>query len=204
MHCPLQRASSLPSNRFGYARHIGSLLCALCLGWISVSGSCAQEQPSEADVEAAYLYNFGKFIQWPADPAAASQPFSICILGQDIFGRKLDDLIADDRIQGRRIVARRLASPDSANNCQIVFLALSEDPHLKKDIDVLSKRPILTVSDLPLFLERGGMIQFLLENQRVRFAVNLPAAKRDGLAMSSELLKVARYVNRTETGEAKP
>ena len=156
------------------------------------------------DVEAAYLYNFGKFIQWPADSVSASQPFSICILGQDNFGRRLDDLIANDSIQGRKIIARRLTSPDSADGCQIVFLGQSEDAHLKKDIDVLGKKPILTVSNIPQFLERGGMIQFLVQNRRVRFAVNLPAAERNGLAMSSELLKVAIYVTKTATGEVAP
>ncbi|MFZ0746253.1 MAG: YfiR family protein [Terracidiphilus sp.] len=163
----------------------------------------AQSDPelTPYDVEAAYLYNFGKFVQWPVDSASSSQPFSICILGEDNFGRKLDDLIADDTIQGRKIVARRLSSPDSADNCQIVFIGLSEDAHLKKDIDALEKRPILTVSNLPHFLERGGMIQFLQQNRRVRFAVNLSAAEQTHLSMSSELLKVAIYVNRPATQE---
>jgi hypothetical protein len=156
------------------------------------------------DVEAAYLYNFGKFIQWPADSASASQPFSICILGVDNFGRKLDDLIANDTIQGRKIVARHITTPDSIDNCQIVFLGLSEDAHLKKDLDALDKKPILTVSNIPQFLERGGMIQFLVQDRRVRFAVNLPAAERTGLALSSELLKVAVYVNKAATAEAEP
>ncbi len=76
--------------------------------------------------------------------------------------------------------------------------------YLKRDLDALNKKPILTVSSLPQFLERGGMIQFLLQNRRVRFAVNLPAAERTGLAMSSELLKVAIYVSKTAIGEVEP
>ncbi len=170
------------------------------------SSSPAPSSPelTSYDVEAAYLYNFGKFVKWPADSGSASQPFSICILGEDNFGRKLDDLIANDRIQGRGIVARRLSSADTADNCQIVFLGLSEDVHLKKDIDALNKKPILTVSNIPQFLERGGMIQFLVQDSRVRFAVNLPAAEQHGLALSSELLKVAVYVSKPATGEGKP
>jgi hypothetical protein len=156
------------------------------------------------DVEAAYLYNFGKFIQWPADSASPSQPFSICILGVDNFGRKLDDLIANDSIQGRKIVARRILTPDATDNCQIVFLGVSEDAHLKKDLDAFEKKPILTVSNIPRFLERGGMIQFLVQDRRVRFAVNLPAAERTGLALSSELLKVAVYVSKVAAAEAAP
>jgi hypothetical protein len=85
-----------------------------------------------------------------------------------------------------------------------VFLGVSEDAHLKKDLDAFEKKPILTVSNIPRFLERGGMIQFLVQDRRVRFAVNLPAAERTGLALSSELLKVAVYVSKVAAAEAAP
>ncbi|MGD0346683.1 MAG: YfiR family protein [Terracidiphilus sp.] len=146
------------------------------------------------DVEAAYLYNFGKFIQWPSAPGASFQPFSICILGQDNFGKQLDDIVAGESIQGRKIVAIRLPSAEAADQCQIVFLGSSEDTRLARDLDVLGKKPVLTVSSIPMFLERGGMIQFLIQNNRVRFAVNLPAARQAGLELSSQLLKVAEHV----------
>jgi hypothetical protein len=155
------------------------------------------------DVQAAYLYNFGKFIQWPSDPAVDTQPISICILGQDNFGKKLDDLIADETIQGRKIVAKRLPSISAADNCHILFIGLSEETHLKDDLAALQRKPILTVSSLSGFLEHGGMIQFLLQNKRVRFAVNRPAAEKSGLALSSELLMVAVYVNSTAALEEK-
>jgi len=158
----------------------------------------AAQPPNELtpyDVQAAYLNNFGKFIQWPPDPASSTEPISIRILGQDYFGKKLDNLIADETIQGRRIVARRLASATDSDNCHILFIGLSEEAHLREDLAALQKKPILTVSALPGFLDRGGMIQFVLQNKRVRFAVNLPAAEKTGIALSSELLKVAVYVN---------
>ena len=163
----------------------------------------AQSQASFTpyDVEAAYLYNFGKFVEWPAAAGASSQPFSICILGQDNFGEKLNNLIAGETMQGREVAARRLASIADADNCQILFIGASETARLEKDLAVLETRPILTVSSLPSFLEHGGMIQFLLEDNRVRFAVNLPAARRTGLALSSELLKVAVYVTTKPTGK---
>ncbi len=154
------------------------------------------------DVEAAYLYNFGKFVQWPAAPDSSSQPFSICILGQDNFGKNLDDTIAGEAIQGRKIIARRLSSAEAADKCQIVFIGLSEDTRLTRDLEALHEKPVLTVSNLPDFLERGGAIQFLIQNNRVRFAVNLPAAKRAGLELSSELLKVAAYVKTGASKEA--
>lgn len=157
-----------------------------------------------SDVEAAYLYNFGKFIQWPDRPDAAGQAFSICILGQDNFGRRLDDLIAEDTIQGRKIVARRLASIDEAGPCQIVYIGQSENARVKRDLDLLQKKPVLTVGSDPQFLDHGGMIQFVLENRRVRFAVNLAAAQRNGLVLSSQLLKVAVHVTTEPGHEVQP
>jgi len=158
---------------------------------IYIALSCLAQPPasmSPSDVEAAYLYNFGKFV---------------CILGEDGFGGTLDSLVANESIEGRKIAVRRLASASAANNCQIVFIAPSEETRLAKDLAAFEKRPVLTVSNLPGFLEHGGMIQFLLQNNRVRFAVNLAATEQNSLALSSELLKVAVRVDAKPALEAK-
>ena len=176
--------------------------CALLI--LLVAGNLGAANPSTFtpdEVEAAYLFNFGKFVEWPADRGAQTQTFSICIVGQDNFGKKLDELITGETIQQRKIVARRLSSVANADECQIVYFGNSEENRIVDELRALDKKPIVTVSSLPLFLARGGMIQFLLENSRVRFAVNLPAARQAGLAMSSELLKVAVYVNTKSSAE---
>jgi len=160
-------------------------VCLCCSAQTTVS-------VTRSDVEAAYLYNFAKFVQWP---------FSICLLGEDEFGRRLDDLIANETFQGRRIVAKRFSSVAAAESCQIVFIGQSEEARLSKDLAALNTKHVLTVSDLPQFLERGGAIQFLFQNNRVRFAVNLAAAQQAGLTLSSELLKVAVFVEGTSAKE---
>jgi YfiR/HmsC-like len=167
---------------------------------------CAQAQAvfTPYDVEAAYLYNFGKFVRWPADAATASTPFTICILGDDPFGEKLNSLVANETIQGRSIATKHLASTSAAENCQIVFLGQSEQARLAKDISDLNRKPVLTVSNLPGFLEHGGMIQFLQQNNKVRFAVNLAPSEQAGLTLSSELLKVAVRVDGKPSPEVKP
>jgi hypothetical protein len=168
--------------------------------------SCFAQPParlSPSDVEAAYLYNFGKFIRYPALQGQDSTSFSICILGEDGFGGALDSLVANESIEGRKIVVRRPASAAAANNCQIVFIAPSEEPRLARDLAALEKKPVLTVSTLPGFLEHGGMIEFVLQSNRVRFAVNLAPAEQSGLALSSELLKVAVRVDTKPALEAK-
>jgi hypothetical protein len=171
------------------------LLSLVVLAFVFAPGptlSAATLSPS--DVEAAYLYNFGKFIGWPPPSDATAAPFSICVVGKDDFGATLDSLIQNDTINGRTIVAKRLPSISVADACQILFLGSSEEPRLAKDLDAIKEKPILTVSSIPGFLDRGGMIQFLVRDSRVRFAVNLDSSTRAHLSLSSELLKVAVLV----------
>jgi hypothetical protein len=182
-------------------------LRAVCTLLLVVTPQVDLAQPpavvAPSDVEAAYLYNFGKFVRFPSVQGQESPNFLICMLGEDSFGSVLDSLIANESIQGHRIAVRRLASAAAAASCQIVFIAPSEEPHLEKDLTALKNKPILTVSSIPRFLDRGGMIEFQLLNNRVRFAVNLAAAEKNSLALSSELLKVAVRVDANPALEAK-
>ena len=112
----------------------------------------------------------------------------------DPFGPALDATLANETIAGKNLAAKRITTPQEAGNCQILFLSSAEDGRLSKIIEALDKGAVLTVSDMPQFSQRGGMIQFVLEGKKVRFEVNLTAVQRAGLTLSSELLKVATAV----------
>lgn len=183
------------------ARCMGCILLLVSTPLFCGAQSTTGLAPS--DVEAAYLYNFGKFVRWPAAQDQNSAPFAICVLGEEGLSAPLNALVANETLQGRKIAVQQLTSPAAAGECQIVFLGQSEEARLTKDLVALQKKPVLTVSALPGFIEHGGMIQFVIENKRVRFAVNLVAAEPSGLALSSELLKVALYVITNPTPEAK-
>jgi len=173
----------------------------LCVSLILLAASLlAQQRPTDYQVKAAYLYNFGKFVQWPANPSTQKDSlFSVCVLGQDPFGPALDATLSGASIGGQRVVARRISSPEESVNCRILFLGATEAARMNKIIQSLDKEAVLTVSDLPEFSQRGGMIQFVTEGNRVRFEVNLEAAQQAGLTLSSELLKVATTVRRNST-----
>ena len=94
-------------------------------------------------------------------------------------------------------MAKRISKPQEADGCRIVFISSSEESHLKEVLAALDKTSVLTVSDIPGFSQRGGMIGFILDGDRVRFDVNLASAKEAGLTLSSELLKVATNVRKT-------
>ncbi len=158
----------------------------------------ATEKPSAYDVEAAYLFNFGKFVTWPRNYNPADQPLTICLLGDDPLGATLDRLISGEKIDGKSVADKKISRLEDAPNCSILYISSSEGGRLNRILATLKGAPVLTVSDIPDFIERGGMIQFVLRDNRVRFTVNLVPAQHDHLTLSSELLKVAVEVKRGE------
>ena len=156
-----------------------------------------QSNPTEYEVKAAYLYNFGKFVESPAKAKTVDDSFTICVLGQDPFGTTFDTTIAGESINGKKVVIKRVAKPQDALSCRILFISSSEESRLKEIVATLDKTSVLTVSDIPQFTRRGGMIQFVVDGNKVRFEVNLTVAERAGLILSSQLLKVAISVRRS-------
>jgi hypothetical protein len=172
-----------------------ALICAL----LSVPVQAGpNDKPSEYDVEAAYLFNFSKFITWPAASGPQGGPFTICVLGDDPFGPTLDKIVTGEKVDGKSVVDKRITRSEEVTSCSILYISASEAGRLSKVLLAVKDAPVLTVSDLPDFLDRGGMIQFVLRDNRVRFAVNLGPTQHDGLTLSSELLKVAVSVTRAE------
>jgi hypothetical protein len=156
-----------------------------------------EPKPTEYEVEAAYLSNFGRFVEWPARTGAANDAFNVCVLGADPFGPLLDAGLKGEIINGAPMVARRIATPEEAAGCRILFLSFSKESQLTTILGALGNSNILTVSDMEGFTRRGGMIQFVLDGNRVRFEINLAAAQRARLTLSSQLLKLAVMVRRT-------
>jgi hypothetical protein len=155
--------------------------------------------PTEYQVKAAYLFNFGRFVQWPSQGSASQNTtFPICVLGADPFGKTLDETIAGQSIDSKAVVARRINDAGDAAGCRVLFISTGEGAHLKSILNNLDSLSILTVSDMPDFMDHGGMIQFIERRRRVRFAINLAAAHRAGLSLSSELLKVALRVEEAD------
>jgi hypothetical protein len=178
------------------------LACVLLLaGWFAPSAIAASDtKPTQYEVEAAYLFNFGKFVAWPGAAQSSNSAFLICILGDDPFGPVLDRAIAGETLRGRPVQDKRIARPQDAIGCSILYISSSESGRLSKILPVIHEAPVLTVSDIPDFVQQGGMVQFVLREGRVRFEVNLAPAQSNGLQLSSELLKVAVQVVRGTGG----
>jgi hypothetical protein len=162
-----------------------------------------QAKPSEYAVKAAYLLNFGKFMRVPSSAESSVNSFNICVVGEDPFGRSLDQITTNEQIDGRPVRVLRLDEADP-RQCAIAFIGGSDERRIGQNIAALKDSDTLTVSDAPDFLKHGGMIQLLLVSNHVRFSVNLDAVRRTHLTLSSDLLRVAVSVSGNHPDEVQP
>jgi hypothetical protein len=152
--------------------------------------------PSEYQLKAAFLFNFAKFIEWPASAFSSdTAPITLCILGADPFGRGLDDLISGKKVNNRDVEARRTKSVEETKSCQVVFISNSENRRLSEILGRLKGSPTLAVGESPGFAGRGGEIQFYLNDGKIRFFINVDAVQRSRLTASAKLLALATIVN---------
>lgn len=150
---------------------------------------CSGEGPEdrlEYQVKAAFLFNFLKFVEWPS--GAASSPWVIGVLGHDPFRELLGQTVHGKLVNGRPVEVRRYAKPADVKNCNILFIGRADSEQL----GVPAQPGLLTVGEAPGFLKSGGIINFYIEDNRVRFEIKPSAANAAGLHMSSQLLKLGK------------
>lgn len=153
----------------------------------------------EYALKAAFLYKFTGFIDWPASAfAAPSDPFVIAVVGEDPFGRTLDDALAGQRIGAREVVLLRDPSGSTSPTCHVAFVRIRDEARRRAVLERFAGRPVLLVGEEDGFLEAGGMIRLVLTGDRVRFEVHRGTAERSGLKISSKLLALATRVIRTD------
>ena len=172
----------------------------LLLGLGIPAGIAQPHKPTEYDVKAAYLLNFGKFVR-QSNGQSPRASFDICLLGHDSMGQTIDQLAANQNIDNLPAHVRRLTDVTQARGCAIIYFSPSENDRLREDLAILRSSDALTVSDSSDALDRGCMIQFLLIDKHVRFTVNLNAVNHAHLVLSSELLRVASSVTGKPPGE---
>jgi YfiR/HmsC-like len=154
----------------------------------------AQGTQPEYQVKAAFLWNFAKYIDWP--PAAFTNdtsPFVIGVLGENPFGTDLEQTVRGKLINAHPITVKPRATLEEARQCHILFFSASETNRLAEVFENLRGAPVLTVGDTEAaqFTEKGGMIKFKFEGNKIRFQINDEAAKAAGLRISSKLLDLA-------------
>jgi hypothetical protein len=177
----------------------GRAVAAMAAVACAIFALCASAQSdlAEYEIKAAFLFNFTKFVEWPAISFSdAKAPIILGIIGKDPFGPSLDGIVDGQIVQGRGIVVRRERPGEYLRSCQILFIDDSERAQMPQILASLQGLSVLTVSDIEGFAEAGGVVQFVIEDSRVRFVINLEAASRAKLRINSKLLALARVINR--------
>ena len=179
-------------GRGGWRRAAGNALAVTLIAAAGMAAGDGVTGTMEVAVKAALLFNFAKFAEWPS--LAPGAPIAACVVGDDAIATALAGTVRGQQVSGHPLDVRR--SQDSAmwRACQLLFVAGAEIRWSEDGVGGVRALPVLTVSDAPGFSQRGGIIELYLEGGRVRFAINVDAAERSGLRLSSRLLGLAKVV----------
>lgn len=175
-------------------RVIGYLLLPLMGGIADHGMADAAETLSENQVKVAYLYNFTKFVEWPSTSFRDKEsPFNLCLLGRDPFEQLLS-ILTKKTVRGRALSLRYLRHLGEIEGCHLLFIAQAEDHGLSALFNHMDGKPILTVGDVSGFAQQGGMVNFVREQDVLRFEINLRSVRRVGLKMSATMVQIGRIV----------
>ncbi len=196
-----------PGGGFRERLAAGLLAVALIGAWAAGEGVASDVRVGrEHAVKLAYLFNLIRFTHWPGETpdgeTSGAGAFVVGIVGDDPFGPLLQDL-EGRAVHGLPVRVVRVRTPGQLERCRAVFVSGSEGPRVAAVLRAVRGLPVLTFSDAPGFVDRGGMVGFVRERDRVRFEVNLGALRRAGLRMSSEVLRLAVRVVGGPKGEAR-
>lgn len=171
-------------------RSVAAALCVLA----AAPGPAGAQQALEHDVKAAFLYNFIRFIEWPGEVPREGEPFRLCVVADRTMKRAIQQTVEGESVRGRPLIVAQPQQPQDAQQCQILFVGRSEHQRASRLLAAVRDLPVLTVGESARFVEQGGVIEFVLQENRVRFDVSLPGAQRSNLKLSSNLLRVAREI----------
>lgn len=169
------------------------LFLGLLLGATQLRGQMAPV--GEYQLKAVFVLNFAHFVRWP--PSAlpvGSKPLVIGVLGTDPFGAYLDEAVQGEKIDDHPLIVTRYRRVEDIDACQILFIGQTNDQRLLKILADLHGRSILTVGEMEGFSERGGMVCFVTEKNKIRLKINVGAARSAALTIDSKLLRPAMIV----------
>jgi hypothetical protein len=154
-------------------------------------------QVEEYELKAVYLERITRFIEWPDETESfmTDDSFVIGVLGENPFGTRLTDLYAERKIKDKKIKVRYLSQLNEIEGCHLLFISRSMSEELPQVLEITAKKPILTVGDTKGFAEKGVLVNFFIENDKLRFEINERGLHEAGILIDSLLLKVSKIVN---------
>jgi hypothetical protein len=169
---------------------------AAAVAALALSGATALAQDvTEPSLKAAFIYNFAKFTEWPADMLATAAPFNACVLGDAATGDALERSVKGRQLAGHAISVQRVVADAPLKSCHLLYISGLKTAQVVGVVEALKGAPVLTISDMEEFTRLGGIVHVFVENGKMRFDLNLELAKRARLLLSSKLVMLAAHVN---------
>jgi hypothetical protein len=185
---PLAGRAAPPSVRLGRR----ALLAAAIAAVLAPPASHAENR--EYQLKSAFLFNFIKFVDWPAQALPESNPnIRVCVAGRAALAA-VQETINGKPVKGKTVVVAPFNGPQDLGNCQVLFISAGEQGRAKSILDAARNASVLTVGESEGFTHSGGIINFTSESNKIRFEINPEAAERSRLSVSSQLLKLAKVV----------
>ena len=179
-------------RRFRRWPRVAAVLCILGLPLTAMAGD---GPVSEYEVRATFIYNFTKFTDWPADAFESPKaPIVIGIVGEDLFGTTVDDLVRGELVHNRPLIVKRLHPEDDLRSCHLLYISFSEKSRIPALLAELTGSPVLTISEIEGFAAQGGMVNLLVINKNLKIEINQEAVEQARLQISAKLLKLAHLV----------
>jgi hypothetical protein len=173
---------------FGFAQ-----IARITVAAITLTGGLAFAQDvTQPSLKAAFIYNFAKFIEWPADVLAAGEPFVFCVVGDTAVGRALERAVTNRVLAGRNLTVSYVAAAGPALMCHILYVSGVPIEQAVRLAAGLRDEPVLTVSDLEGFTDGGGVVQLFFDRGQLRFIIHKEFARRSGLQISAKLMGLAK------------
>jgi hypothetical protein len=179
------------------------LVCILAAFSLARHGHADQASAPEYTVKAAFLYNFTKFVEWPAEELQEDEIF-LCILGADPFGQILNSTVGGKIVRGKSLTVKRYERLEEVARCHLLFLGYGERRNLPRATQTLRASKVLIVSEAENFGEPDGMIKLVIHDKKVRIEINVAATRAAGLEVSSRLLDLAVLVGEATAGTVSP
>jgi hypothetical protein len=179
------------------------LVLLLLLAQAARSFAADPQALTEYQIKAGFFFNFTRFVDWPESAfVTASSPILVCVLGETPLTDLVTEVALGKVVNGRAVSIRRVKASDDLRQCNLLFISAEEERHTAEILASLKKTNTLTVGETPGFAQAGGMINFSIQENRVKLELNLEAATRAGLKVNSKLIAVARLVSHNSVAEA--
>lgn len=170
-------------------------------GILLIPALCCHADDRESRLKAAFILNFAKFVEWPADAVSAPGQFNFCFIGIDRYQKSYIDALHDKKVKGRAVTVHILSYTSELDQCQVLFLSDLSQAQLAYVQSVIAGKAILTIGEDRQFMALGGMIRFFAYQGKMRFEINPDAAREAGLTISSKLLNLANIRSNSSGGK---